>query len=174
MLHRAPLESDHLREASVSCKTVLASTWLDVGVDVVFVASVAVIAPDPAQSRKLYVDALGLPLAAAEGSAYWHSEELAGTRHFAIWPLREAAQACFERPEWPAHLSVPQASIEFELADAEAVSAAAGELEDRGYALLHAPREEPWGQTVARLLTAEGLIIGISFAPSLHEHHGRE
>jgi hypothetical protein len=54
------------------------------------------------------------------------------------------------------------------------VSAAAGELEDRGFALLHAPREEPWVQTVARLLTAEGLIIGISFAPSLHEHHGRE
>jgi catechol 2,3-dioxygenase-like lactoylglutathione lyase family enzyme len=153
---------------------VLASTWFDVGVDVVFVASVAVIAPDSAQSRKLYVDALGLPLAAAEGSEYWHTEELAGTRHFAIWPLREAAQACFERPEWPAHLPVPQASIEFELADAEAVSAAAGELEDRGFALLHAPREEPWGQTVARLLTAEGLIIGISFAPALHEHHGRE
>ena len=54
------------------------------------------------------------------------------------------------------------------------VTAAAGELEDRGFVLLHAPREEPWGQTVARLLTAEGLIIGISFAPSLHEHHGGE
>jgi catechol 2,3-dioxygenase-like lactoylglutathione lyase family enzyme len=100
--------------------------------------------PDSAQSRKLYVDALGLPLAAAEGSEYWHSEELAGTRHFGIWPLREAAQACFERPEWPAHLSVPQASIEFEVADAAAVVAAAGELEDRGFALLHAPRKEPW------------------------------
>ena len=141
--------------------------------DVVFVASVAVIAPDSAQSRKLYVDALGLPLAAAEGSEYWHSEELAGTRHFGIWPLREAAQACFERPEWPAHLSVPQASIEFELADAQAVDAAAGELEDRGFALLHAPREEPWGQTVARLLTAEGLVVGISFAPALHERPRR-
>jgi hypothetical protein len=52
-----------------------------------------------AQSRKLYVDALGFPLAAAEGSGYWHSEELAGTRHFGIWSLREAAQACFGRPE---------------------------------------------------------------------------
>jgi catechol 2,3-dioxygenase-like lactoylglutathione lyase family enzyme len=142
--------------------------------DVVFVSSVAVIAADSAQSRKLYVDALGLPLAAAEGSEYWHSEELAGTRHFGIWPLREAAQACFEQPGWPAHLSVPQASIEFEVADAEAVIAAAGELEDRGFALLHAPREEPWGQTVARLLSAEGLIVGISFAPSLHGDHGRQ
>ena len=85
--------------------------------DIVFVASVAVIAPHPAQSRKLYVDALGLPLAAAEGSEYWHSEQLAGTKSFGIWPLREAAQACFGQPEWPAHLSAPQASIEFEVAD---------------------------------------------------------
>ncbi len=30
--------------------------------DIEFIASVSVIAPDPAQSRKLYVDALGLPL----------------------------------------------------------------------------------------------------------------
>jgi catechol 2,3-dioxygenase-like lactoylglutathione lyase family enzyme len=142
--------------------------------NIVFVAAVAVIARDPAQSRKLYVDALGLPLAAAEGSDYWHSEQLAGTKHFGIWPLQEAAQACFGRPDWPADRSLPQASIEFELADREAVGAAAQELEDRGFALLHAPREEPWGQTVARLLSAEGLIVGISFAPSLHEDRALE
>ena len=142
--------------------------------DIVFVASVAVIAPDPAQSRKLYVDALGLPLAAAGGSEYWHSEQLAGTKSFGIWPLREAAQACFGQPEWPAHLSAPQASIEFKVADGHAVEAATRELEARGFALLHAPREEPWGQTVARLLSAEGLIVGISFAPSLHDDSGRE
>jgi catechol 2,3-dioxygenase-like lactoylglutathione lyase family enzyme len=142
--------------------------------DIVFVASVAVIAPDPAQSRKLYVDALGLPLAAAEGSEYWHSEQLAGTKSFGIWPLREAAQACFGQPEWPAHLSAPQASIEFEVADGYAVEAAARELEAGGFALLHAPREEPWGQTVARLLSVEGLIVGISFAPALHDAGARE
>jgi catechol 2,3-dioxygenase-like lactoylglutathione lyase family enzyme len=142
--------------------------------DIVFVASVAVIAPDPAPSRKLYVDALGLPLAAAEGSEYWHSGQLAGIKHFGVWPLREAAQACFGQPEWPAHRPVPQASIEFEVADAQAVGAAARELENRGFALLHAPRDEPWGQTVARLLSAEGLIVGISFARSLHDDHGHE
>jgi catechol 2,3-dioxygenase-like lactoylglutathione lyase family enzyme len=147
---------------------------LDTRMDIVFVASVAVIAPDPAQSRLLYVDALGLPLAAGEGSEYWHSEQLAGTRHFGIWPLREAAQACFGRPEWPADLSVPQASIEFEVANAEAVNVAADELEDRGFSLLHAARNEPWGQTVARLLSAEGLVVGISFASWLHEDRERE
>jgi catechol 2,3-dioxygenase-like lactoylglutathione lyase family enzyme len=137
--------------------------------DIVFVASVAVIAPDPEQSRELYVDALGLPLAAGEGSDYWHSEQVAGTKHFGIWPLREAAQACFGAAEWPADLPVPQASIEFEVADAAAVGTAAQELEERGFELLHPAREEPWGQTVARLLSAERLIIGISFAPQLHQ-----
>lgn len=142
--------------------------------DIVFVASVAVVAPDPEQSRALYVDALGLPLAAAEGSDYWHSEQLAGTKHFGVWPLREAAQACLGQAEWPADLPVPQASIEFEVADAAAVQTAARELEERGFELLHPAREEPWGQTVARLLSPERLIVGISFAPQLHQDGGPE
>jgi catechol 2,3-dioxygenase-like lactoylglutathione lyase family enzyme len=136
--------------------------------EILFVTSVAVIAPDPAASRKLYVDALGLPLAAADGSNYWHSERVPGTKHFGIWPLSDAARACLERAEWPAGSPIPQASIEFELRDAAAVGAGAEELVERGFELLHGPREEPWGQTVARLLSDEGLIVGLSFAPSLH------
>jgi hypothetical protein len=63
---------------------------------------------------------------------------------------------------------VPQVSIEFEVEDAGAVADAADELRQRGFQLLHDAREEPWGQTVARLLTEEGAIVGISYAPSLH------
>jgi catechol 2,3-dioxygenase-like lactoylglutathione lyase family enzyme len=136
--------------------------------DILFVASVAVIAPDPAESRRLYIDALGLPLEAAQSSDYWHSERVAGTKHFGVWPLAEAAEACFGTAEWPAHLPVPQASIEFEVADPAAVQAGAAELEGRGYELVHQAREEPWGQTVARLLSPEGLIVGLSFAPAMH------
>ena len=55
-----------------------------------------------------------------------------------------------------------QVSIEFDVADAAAVGPAAGELEQAGYELLHAPREEPWGETVARLQSPEGAIVGIS------------
>jgi hypothetical protein len=29
-------------------------------------------------------------------------------------------------------------------------------------------REEPRGQTVARMLSSEGLIVGISYAPAMH------
>jgi catechol 2,3-dioxygenase-like lactoylglutathione lyase family enzyme len=135
--------------------------------NVLFVAGIAVVAADPPKSRELFVDALGLPLEGGAGD-YFHSERVDGTRHFGVWPLTQAAQACFGTDEWPAGVTVPQASIEFEVADAQAVAAAAGELEDKGFRLLHPAREEPWGQTVARLLSIEGLIVGISYVPSMH------
>jgi catechol 2,3-dioxygenase-like lactoylglutathione lyase family enzyme len=136
--------------------------------NVLFIASFAVIAPDPPQSRRLYVDALGLPLAAGEDGEYWHSEKIAGSKHFGVWPLRQAAEACFGTEEWPSDRTVPQASVEFEVEDADAVTAAGEELEQAGFELLHPARKEPWGQTVARLLSSEGLIVGISYAPALH------
>ena len=132
------------------------------------VASVSVISADPAASRKLYVDALGLPLERLEGE-YFASEKIDGSKHFGVWPLAEAAQACFGTSEWPAGTTVPQVSIEFEVADVEAVAAAAAELESKGFRLLHQSRTEPWGQTVARTLSPEGSIVGISYAPWLHE-----
>jgi hypothetical protein len=61
-----------------------------------------------------------------------------------------------------------QVSIEFELADVESVRIACDELEVAGDALLHPPREETWGQTVARLLSSEGSTVGICFTPSMH------
>jgi catechol 2,3-dioxygenase-like lactoylglutathione lyase family enzyme len=136
--------------------------------EIQFIASIAVITPDPAASRELYIGALGLPLTASEGDDYFHSESIDGAKHFGVWPLPQAAQACFGKDEWPAGTSLPQASVEFEVKNAEAVAAAADELERRGFALLHGARKEPWGQTVARLLSPERLIVGISYAPSLH------
>ena len=141
--------------------------------DVSFITSVAVVAADPAQSRQLFMGALGLPLE-GEGNGYYSSGNIAGSKHFGVWPLTEAAQACFGSPEWPAGLLVPQASIEFEVADADAVEAAGEELRQAGYELLHPARTEPWGQTVARLLTSDGLIVGISYAPVLHDQGGAE
>src|SRR6266576_1136941 len=117
--------------------------------DVLFVASVAVIVADPSRSRRLYMGALGLPLE-GEGDGYYSSGHIPGTKHFGVWPLSEAAESCFGTPEWPAGLAVPQVSIEFEVADVEAVAAAGEELRGAGYELLHGARTEPWGQTVTR------------------------
>jgi catechol 2,3-dioxygenase-like lactoylglutathione lyase family enzyme len=134
-----------------------------------FIVSVAVITPDPALSRQLYVEALGLPLDHAEGDEYYHSEQIAGSKHFGVWPLQQAAQACFGTDAWPTEHQVPQASVEFELKDTDAVSAAAQELQDKGFSLLHPAREEPWGQTVARILSPEGVVVGLSYAPWFHQ-----
>jgi catechol 2,3-dioxygenase-like lactoylglutathione lyase family enzyme len=137
--------------------------------DIQFIASIAVITPDPPKSRELFIDALGLPLEASPGSDYFHSERVGGSKHFGVWPLSQAARACFGTSDWPADRTVPQMSLEFEVRDADAVQSAAEELRRRGFTLLHDRREEPWGQTVARLQSQEGSIIGISFAPSLHD-----
>ena len=137
--------------------------------DIKWIASIAVVAADPAKSRELYVGALGLPLEPDAGGEYFYSERVGGSKHFGVWPLTQAAEACFGTPEWPAGRVVPQASMEFEVEDAEAVARAGGELQGAGFELLHPARTEPWGQTVTRLLTEDGLIVGVSYAPSLHE-----
>ena len=86
--------------------------------DVLFVASVAIVTAHPPKSRELFIDALGLPLQ-GEGDGYYSSGSIRGCNHFGVWPLSEAA--------------------------------------------------EPWGQTVTRLLTGDGVIVGISYAPAFHD-----
>src|SRR5436190_24321982 len=127
-----------------------------------FITGVAVVAPDPPASRKLYVDALGLPLEGEGQDGYYSSGKIPGSKHFGIWPLSQAAEACFGTREWPSDRPTPQAGIEFEVADEGAVYDAAEELEKKGYALLHQARKEPWGLTICRTLTPEGLLVGIS------------
>lgn len=137
--------------------------------DVQFIASVAIITPNAVQSRKLFVDALGLPLEPAGPDAeYYASDRIEGSKHFGVWPLAEAAQSCFGTGSWPETRPVPQCSIEFEVASEAAVADAASELRAKGYQLLHGQRTEPWGQTVARLQTEDGARVGISYTPSMH------
>jgi catechol 2,3-dioxygenase-like lactoylglutathione lyase family enzyme len=135
--------------------------------NVQFLSTVAVIAPDPTRSRQLYVHTLGLQLQ-GEADDYQHSEHVEGCKSFGIWPLSQAAAACFGTTEWPAGRPVPQVSIEFDVDDAAAVISAVEDLELAGHELLHPPRTEPWGQTVARLQSPEGAIIGISYIPMFH------
>jgi catechol 2,3-dioxygenase-like lactoylglutathione lyase family enzyme len=135
--------------------------------DIEFIASIAVITADPPSSRGLYVDVIGLPL---EGQGeYIHSEGIAGCKSIGVWPLADVARACLGASEWPAELPRPQASIEFEVANPEAVAAAVEELRSAGHQLLHGAREEPWGQTVARILSPEGIVVGISYTPALRD-----
>jgi catechol 2,3-dioxygenase-like lactoylglutathione lyase family enzyme len=133
--------------------------------DVLFVASVAPIVRDADASRSFYRDALGLSFEGEEG-AYMFTQKLEGTKHFGLWPLSEAANACFGTTAWPSDVPVPQASIEFEVPD---VAAAAAELTAKGYRLIHETRTEPWSQITARLLSPEGLLVAVCYTPSFHE-----
>jgi catechol 2,3-dioxygenase-like lactoylglutathione lyase family enzyme len=133
--------------------------------DVQFVASIAPIVRDAARARAFYDDALGLSFEGGAGG-YRYTHRLAGTKHFGLWPLSEAALACFGTTTWPDVIPVPQASIEFEVAD---VAAAASELAAKGYRLIHAARTEPWGQTTARLLSPEGLLVAVCYTPPFHD-----
>lgn len=94
------------------------------------------------------------------------SDDIAGAKHFGVWPLSDAAQSCFGLATWPHTHPVPQATIEFEVDDVES---AAQELVASGHQLVHATRTEPWGQVIARLQTPDGLLIGVCFTPWLRE-----
>jgi len=63
-------------------------------VDVQFVASVAPIVRDVETARAFYGNALGLSFEGGEGD-YVFTQRLDGTKHFGLWPLAEAATACF-------------------------------------------------------------------------------
>ena len=137
---------------------------------ILFIASMAIISADPVQSRKLFIDTLNLPLQKYEGDDnYYYSEKIDGAKHFGVWPLSQAAEACLGVKEWPKDRPVPQTSIEFEVEDAASVESSAKELSAAGYTVLHEVRTEPWGQVIARIQTSEGVIVGISYAPWIHK-----
>ncbi|MGQ3673967.1 hypothetical protein ACT6QH_00435 [Xanthobacter sp. TB0139] len=136
-------------------------------IGVIFVAGFGPITRDSEDSRALYADTLGLPLKPyGNNKDYLSTEdgELKGCRHFALWPLTQAAQSCFGRDEWPADLPTPQAWLEF---DVENIAVATEGLLARGYHLLISNRQEPWGQRVTRFLSPEGLLVAVSETPWL-------
>ncbi len=132
-----------------------------------FVAGFGPIVRDPDASRRFYEGALGIALKEPAPN-YFATDDLDGVRAFALWRLADAAQSCFGDETWPADLPVPQAWLEFDVESHDAGADAAGELERAGYRLLRQAKLEEWGQTVARLLSPEGLLVGIAHTPWMH------
>jgi len=137
----------------------------DIGTEVLFIAGFGPIVRDIAESRKLYADSLGIPFKEDAGG-YLYTGALQGAKHFALWPLSQAAQSCFGTDCWPDNIPVPQAWLEFEVENVEEATAG---LESRGYRMLIKNKKEPWGQTVSRFISPEGLLVGITFTPSMRE-----
>ena len=134
-------------------------------IKVLFIAGFGPIVRDTTASRKLYNQIFGIDFK-EEAGGYFHTEALKGVNSFALWPLSQAAQSCFGKDRWPDEVPPPQAWLEF---DVDNVERAAAELESRGYHMLVKSKKEPWGQTVSRFLTPEGLLVGITFTPSMRE-----
>jgi catechol 2,3-dioxygenase-like lactoylglutathione lyase family enzyme len=132
---------------------------------VLFIAGFGPIVRDAAEGRRLYAQVLGIAFKEEEGG-YLHTGELSGAKHFALWPLSQAAQSCFGKDSWPGDVPVPQGWIEF---DVESVEAATAEMESLGYRMLVKNRQEPWGQTVSRFIGPEGLLVGLTLTPSMRE-----
>ena len=128
---------------------------------VLFIAGFGPITSNAAESRQLYEGTLGIQFKVEEGD-YLHTEGVKGANTFAVWPLAQAAESCFGTSEWPPDTTVPHAWLEFDVDDIEA---ATRELEERGYHLLVRHRTEPWGQVVTRLLSPEGLLVGVTVTP---------
>lgn len=132
-----------------------------------FVAGFGPIVRDVEASHKFWSDSLRIEMGELS-PGYFATDDLDGVKHFSLWPLSEAAQNTFGTPEWPADIPVPQAGIEFDVESHEAVAEAAAELEAKGYRVLRGARLEEWQQTTARLLSPEGLLVGICHTPWMH------
>jgi catechol 2,3-dioxygenase-like lactoylglutathione lyase family enzyme len=132
-----------------------------------FVAGFGPIVRDVEASRAFWGAGVGIEFEEAAPN-YWTNDDLEGVKAFALWPLEQAAESCFGTNEWPEEIPAPQVWLELDVESPEAVSTALAELQAAGHRTLREAREEPWGQTTARLLSPEGLLIGITYTPWMH------
>lgn len=134
-----------------------------------FVAGFGPIVRDVDEARGFWERGLGIGLEEA-APGYFTNDDLDGVRAFALWPLSQAAESTFGQATWPPDLPEPQAWLELDVDSADAVAAAVEELSAAGHRVLRGAHEEPWGQTTSRLLSPEGLLVGVTFTPWMHEH----
>jgi catechol 2,3-dioxygenase-like lactoylglutathione lyase family enzyme len=132
-----------------------------------FVAGFGPIVRDLGPSHGFWRDGLGLDLKEIAPD-YVGTDDLDGVKAFALWPLSQAAESTFGSPEWPSDIPAPQAWVELDVDSAAAVAPAVAELEAAGHRVLRGATKEPWGQTTSRLLSPEGLLVGITYTPWMH------
>lgn len=127
-----------------------------------FVAGFGPVVRNIPESHNFYLRILGLSF--EKNGAYLHTGKLKGVKHFALWPISQAAQSCFGSEIWPSDVPVPQAWLEFDVDD---IKQATAELERTGYRLLTKAQKEPWGQIVTRLISPEGLLVAVTVTPAM-------
>jgi hypothetical protein len=138
-------------------------------VKVAFVAGFGPIIREAGAANAFWRDGLGIAFD-EPAPGYFTNDDLDGVNAFAMWPLSQAAEATFGVATWPEEVPTPQAWIELDVESAEAVGESVAEMAASGHRVLREAHEEPWGQTTARLISPEGLLVGITFTPWMHDH----
>lgn len=138
---------------------------IDYTMEIKFISGFGPVVGNMEDTRKLYIETMGINFKEEKGD-YLHTEELEGSKSFALWPLDQAAQSCFGTNIWPDTLPTPHAWIEF---DVEDLNSATNELKNKGYKLLVQNKEEPWGQKVSRFLDPDGLLVALAYTPLMRD-----
>jgi catechol 2,3-dioxygenase-like lactoylglutathione lyase family enzyme len=133
-----------------------------------FVAGFGPIVKDTDASRAFWGEGMGIGLAESS-PGYWTNDDLEGVKAFALWPLSQAAAACFGTETWPPDLTEPHAWLELDVDTPDDVAPATAEMAGRGYRILVDAKLEPWGQTVSHLMSPEGILVGIVYTPWMHK-----
>ena len=87
-------------------------------IKVLFIAGFGPVVREASASRRLYNEILGIGFK-EENDGYLHTENLRGAKSFALWPLAQAAQSCFNKDSWPHEIPAPQAWLEFDVDNVE-------------------------------------------------------
>jgi catechol 2,3-dioxygenase-like lactoylglutathione lyase family enzyme len=136
-----------------------------------FVAGFGPIVRDIDASRAFWGAGLGIGLEEA-APGYFTNDDLEGVKAFALWPLTQAAESTFGSDAWPEDVPTPSVWLELDVESPAAVTEAVAELEAAGHRVLRGVHEEPWGQTTSRLLSPEGILVGITYTPWMHGDPG--
>ena len=136
--------------------------------EIEFVASFAVITPDPATSRKLYLDALGLPLEGADGPRLHPHREHRRRQALRRLAARAGGGGLLRRQDWPEDTPVPQAASSSRSPSPEAVDAGGRRSCARPATSSCTRHARSRGARPSRGCSPEGLIVGISYAPWMH------
>lgn len=136
--------------------------------EVRFIAGFAVITTDVASGRRLYAETFGLPLSppvSVSDSECLCTEDVPGAKHFGVWPLEEAAQACFGRPTWPdSHPATGHDRVRGRRRRGGGAGA------HRGWPPVgSSDADGTMGTDRGSFQTAEGLLVGLCVTPWLRE-----
>ena len=87
-----------------------------------------------------------------------------------LWPLSQAAEACFGTETWPADLPEPQAWMELDVESPDDVAPATAEMADAWLSDPGRRRSSSRGaRRSAHLLSPEGILVGIVYTPWMHK-----